>query len=68
MHVRDAADVEHAWPVPCLRSEESMRIRGDTLQTGTCCLWKVTELSDFIKNILICVPKMNEGLTGSMGE
>ncbi len=22
------------------------------------------ELSDFIKNILICVPKMNEGLTG----
>ncbi len=24
----------------------------------------VRELSDFIKNILICVPKMNEGLTG----
>jgi len=24
----------------------------------------LTELSDFIKNILICVPKMNEGLTG----
>ncbi len=22
------------------------------------------ELSDFIKNIWICVPKMNEGLTG----
>ncbi len=22
------------------------------------------ELSDFITNILICVPKMNEGLTG----
>ncbi len=22
------------------------------------------KLSDFIKNILICVPKMNEGLTG----
>ncbi len=22
------------------------------------------ELSDFIKNILICVPKMNEGLMG----
>ncbi len=22
------------------------------------------ELSDFIKNIFICVPKMNEGLTG----
>ncbi len=25
---------------------------------------RVRELSDFIKNILICVPKMNEGLTG----
>ncbi len=24
----------------------------------------VRKLSDFIKNILICVPKMNEGLTG----
>ncbi len=29
-----------------------------------CCLWRVRELSDFIKNILIYVPKMNEGLTG----
>ncbi len=28
-----------------------------------CCLWKVRELSDFIKNILICAPKMNGGLT-----
>ncbi len=25
---------------------------------------RVRELSDCIKNILICVPKMNEGLTG----
>ncbi len=25
---------------------------------------EVRKLSDFIKNILICVPKMNEGLTG----
>ncbi len=25
---------------------------------------RVRELSEFIKNILICVPKMNEGLTG----
>ncbi len=25
---------------------------------------KVRELSEFINNILICVPKMNEGLTG----
>ena len=24
----------------------------------------LTEPSDFIKNILICVPKMNKGLTG----
>ncbi len=29
-----------------------------------CCLWRVRYLSDFIKNILICAPKMNEGLTG----
>ncbi len=25
---------------------------------------RVRELSEFIKNILICVPKMNEDLTG----
>ncbi len=25
---------------------------------------RVRELSEFIKNILICVPKMNEGLAG----
>ncbi len=25
---------------------------------------QVRNLSDFIKNILICVPKMNKGLTG----
>ncbi len=25
---------------------------------------RARELSDFIKNILICVPKTNEGLTG----
>ncbi len=29
-----------------------------------CCLWRVRELSDSNKNILICVPKMNGGLTG----
>ncbi len=29
-----------------------------------CCQWRVRELSDFIKNILICVPKMNKGRTG----
>ncbi len=27
-------------------------------------LWRVRELSDFINNILICVLKMNKGLTG----
>ncbi len=27
-------------------------------------LWRVRKLSDFIKNILICVPMMSEGLTG----
>ncbi len=29
-----------------------------------CCLWRVRELSDFIRNIFICVLKMNGGLTG----
>ncbi len=29
-----------------------------------CCLCRVRKLSDLIKNILICVPKMKEGLTG----
>ncbi len=29
-----------------------------------CCLCRDRKLSDFIKNIFICVPKMNEGLTG----
>ncbi len=33
-----------------------------------CCgLWRVRKLSDFIKNILICVPKMNEGILGNFG-
>ncbi len=27
-----------------------------------CCLYKVRKLSDFIKSILICVPKMNKVL------
>ncbi len=29
-----------------------------------CCLWRVRELSDLIKNILICVLKMNKCLMG----
>ncbi len=35
----------------------------ETLQKRRC-LCRVREFSDFIKNILICVAKMNEGLTG----
>ncbi len=34
--------------------------RGSTLAVYR----RVRELLDLIKNILICVPKMNEGLTG----
>ncbi len=29
-----------------------------------CCLCRERKFLDFIKHILICVPKMNEGLTG----
>ncbi len=29
-----------------------------------CCLCRVRKLSDFIKNILICVPKMKKVLMG----
>ncbi len=29
----------------------------------SCYIWRVWEVSDLIKNILICVPRMNEGLT-----
>ncbi len=29
-----------------------------------CCLCRVRKLSDFIKKVLICILKMNEGLTG----
>ncbi len=29
-----------------------------------CCLWRIRERSDLIKNSLICVPKMNIGLAG----
>ncbi len=28
-----------------------------------CCLQRLRELLEIIKNILICVPKINEGLT-----
>jgi len=30
-------------------------------------LWGIRKLSNFIKDILICVPKMTEGLTGVEG-
>ncbi len=29
-----------------------------------CCLWRVRKLLDFIKNILVCVPKINQGIMG----
>ncbi len=35
-----------------------------SLDRVNCCLWRVRELSEFIRNILSCVLKMNEGLTG----
>ncbi len=34
------------------------------LDCGSTLVWMARKLSDFIQNILICVPKMNEGLTG----
>ncbi len=33
------------------------------LESVSCIVW-VRKLSDLIKNILICVPKMNEAVTG----
>ncbi len=35
-----------------------------TLNVLHCCQWSVRKCSDFIKNILIVFPKMNEGLMG----
>ncbi len=32
-------------------------------RVNTIAIYGARKLSDFIKNILICVPKMNEGLT-----
>ncbi len=29
-----------------------------------CCLWRVRNLLDFIKNILVCVTKINQGIMG----
>jgi len=36
------------------------------LESGSCvgCQWRDRKLSDFIKKIFICVPKMSECLTG----
>ncbi len=39
-------------------------ISGPWMHQLCCCLCRVRKLSDFISNILICFPKMNEGLTG----
>ncbi len=34
MHERGAADVEHACAAPCLRADQSTRMRCDTLHNG----------------------------------
>ncbi len=34
MHACEAADIEHACAAPCLRAEESMCMRPDTLING----------------------------------
>ncbi len=37
---------------------------GFELGSCLCCLYGVWKLSDFIKYIFICVPKMNKGIEG----
>ncbi len=51
---------------PCCHTDYFTEVLATFLGTFQlrCCLWRVRKLSDFIKNILICVLKMNEGLTG----
>ncbi len=48
------------------RSFTKLKLKLKFLDLGTlqlrCCLWRLRGLSDYIKNIWICVPKMNEGL------
>ncbi len=50
------SDVEPGCATPCLLAEEDALL----IKTRIYRWWK---LSDFIKNILICVLKMDEGLT-----
>ncbi len=35
-----------------------------TLNMSVCFLYRVRKILDFMKNNLVCVPKMNKGLTG----
>ncbi len=39
-------------------------IKALTIINVKICLYRVRKLSDLIKNILICVPKMNKSVTG----
>ncbi len=48
----------------CLRLGKSIRMHCDTLISVALPSMEGQIASDFIKNILIYVPKMNEGLTG----
>ncbi len=47
-----------------LSSAESGHIMNVNSAYYACCLYRIRKLSDFIRNILICVPKMNKCLTG----
>ncbi len=55
-----------------LRLTKKVKLFNDVLATFLCVhrdgilavYGRIRELSDLIKNILICVPKKNEGLTG----
>ncbi len=55
--------LSHWWQMDCFIDVLTTFLDLGTFQLR-CSLWRVRELSDFIRNILICVPKMNEGLTG----
>ncbi len=50
-----------------MRKENNNNIIYSTIllpEIPSCDLWRVRKLSDTIENILICVLKINEGLTG----
>ncbi len=53
--------ITHPHVVPNRKTYVDLR---NTIKIFHCSLWMVRKLSNFIKNILICVLKMNEGLAG----